>query len=100
MPGPYLPADDQSMLALRLIEGHDLPQMLPRCVGSSCKHRGSGAFPVVHVGALCYNGTYSYRDGGGASSRPDLAEDQWVPVAHTMQPRPPIPRFNLHAMTE
>ncbi len=29
-----------------------------------------------------------------------LAEDQWVTVSHTMQPRPPMPWFNLHAMTE
>ena len=29
-----------------------------------------------------------------------LAEDQWVTVAQTMQPRSSMPWFNLHAMTE
>ena len=30
----------------------------------------------------------------------NLAEEQWIMVSHTMQPRPPMPWFNLHAMTD
>jgi hypothetical protein len=30
----------------------------------------------------------------------NLSEDQWVMVSHSMQPRPPMPWFILHDMTE